>query len=194
LITIAIFGSPGTFVNHLVDVTVASVLLVGYSLGHMSRQQRRASLYLLMSFIIFFACYFSLSLKYHYERHAKRRDRYPQELIEWVRQNEGEILSEDSLIPIMAAKHPYISDPFMLRVILQKDDSLKNMLLTRIKKKEFSGIILIRDPVRDKQWYSSMHLGLDVVQAVLEHYEETETDQKNWFHIYQPVSDYGETS
>jgi len=184
LITTVIFGSPGTFINHLVDLTAASALLLGYSVDHVLSHQKRPFAYVAAFFLMFFALYFSVGLQKQVDQYRKHDYRYPPELVAWFQRHDGPILSEDPLIPIMAHRAPYISDPFMLRIIFQKNAALKAAVMTQIKEKKFSAIIFIENPRIFKQWYAQIHLGPEFRQTVLDHYDEARWTGR--FYVYQP--------
>jgi len=126
--TIAIFGSPGTDYNHLVDVSTASILLIGSIIYHSKSQSKKLFIYFCSILIVSSIIYNVISLRSlltDENNHVNKR--YPKEIVNIFKSDDVLVLSEDPMLPIMANKKPYILDSFMLRFL--KALIRKNILL-----------------------------------------------------------------
>ena len=173
VLTIIIFGSPGSDFNHLVDISTASILLIGSTEFSCKSKSIRSSIYI-YSFLIVFSVTYNLPsltrlLKDDNKNIAKR---YPQEIINLFKQDDVKVLSEDPMIPILANKRPYLLDPFMLRLIILNSSSIRSSVFDSINHKKFSAIVFNADPLKGTEWYSSTHFGYDFVNKVIYNYKE----------------------
>ena len=126
----------------------------------------------------------------HRNKYQNNHYHYPDDLITLIEQNDGTVLSEDPLLPIVAHKSPYLADPFMLRIILEKNDSIKKTLLEDIARKDFSLIVFMFNPCeklfwQGKAWYSEIHFGDEFTKTVIENYKPTQSFGN--CHVYSPI-------
>ena len=172
ILTVFLYGSPGVVFNHLVDLSAASVLFVGYA-GFSARSkitQPSTGIYVaLMVFIIFRNLWMVNEGLADYK---SGRNKYPEQLTEFVMRQEGILLSEDPLLPIFINKKPYLLDPFMLRLVMQNDVAIRAKVVEDIRVKKYSAIVFVKDPLDNTAWYSDTHFGDTFMINVLEHYQE----------------------
>ncbi len=171
MITVVILGSPGTDYNHFVDFATASIILIA-SRGFMIMPKiTKYNLSLFVVFLVVAIVYNSISL---YSLFADENNRmakhYPEEVVDFIKSEDGIVISEDPLFPLLADEHPYLLDAFMLRFILLKDEKIKLVLINKIQNKEYSGIIFNKNPVEDIEGYNNAHFGLEFTQAVISNY------------------------
>jgi len=169
VITVFIFGSPGTNYNHLADFSTASILLIG---SMWSFSKLPITKYFCMICIIISIAYNLLSVKLVFAGEDDHMGiRYPKEIIDVIRQNDAEVISENPMLPIIANKQPYLLDPFMFRLIFLKDENFRFSAINSINQKKYSAIIFMYDPLIDVKWYSDAHFGYDFIQAVIKNYK-----------------------
>lgn len=173
MLTIIIFGAPGIDYNQLVDISTASILLIGSTEFTYKSKNIRTSIYI-YSFLIVFSIMYNLpSLKSKlndgYKNIAKR---YPKEIINIIKQDDVKVLSENPMLPIIANKRPYVLDAFMLRLMIRNNSSIKSSIFDSINHKKFSAIVFNRDPLKDIGWYSHTHYGYDFINKVIYNYKE----------------------
>ncbi len=163
--TLAIYGSPGTDFNHLLDVQVAAVTLMAVWI---SRVEGRPSLFATQALAI--AGFLALSpawLAYRRADIVPERQRFAMTL-RALSPHPGLILSENPLLPILAHQEPYLLDPFMFRAIMERDPSFADPLWRMLEKRKFSAVVLEKDPATryGRWWYTSMHFGPGFIEAL----------------------------
>jgi hypothetical protein len=187
VITMAIFGSPGTAGNHLLDVQVASVILLATWVANGTSQlQRRLGVYALALLILVAA----LPLLRHirtwsawYHPHQFHR------VIEVIGPTNGPILSENPVIPALAGQHPYVLDPWMVQLLRKHSPGFEGPLLERLRNRAFSAVVLSADPSKKvvRLWYDTVAFGPGFAPTLLENYQLATVVDKDW--IYIPVAE-----
>jgi multisubunit Na+/H+ antiporter MnhB subunit len=173
IITLIIFGSPGTYFNHLVDISTASILLIGSTEFTNKSKNIRPSIYIYLFLIIFSVMYnVPYQIDLLNDDYSNLSKRYPIEVINIFKKDSVKVLSENPMLPIIAKKSPYILDPFMLRLIIRNDSAIRDSVFNSISHKEFSAIVFAQDPLREIWWYSNRHFGYDFVKKVIDNYQE----------------------
>src|SRR5271165_2210923 len=134
-ITILIFGSPGTAANHLLDVQVASVILLAAWVGNStSARQKQIAIYLLALLTIIAAVPLVRHLRASsawYHPHQFRR------VIEAIEPKDKPILSENPVIPVLAGQYSYVLDPWMVQLLRKRIPHFEEPLLERLRNREF---------------------------------------------------------
>ena len=184
IITVLLYGSPGVVFNHLVDISAASLLFVGYA-GFSTRSmiiRPSAGIYIVL--MIFTMMKNLWMISDGLAEYKLGRNKYPEHITDFVKQQEGILLSEDPLLPVFANKKPYMLDPFMLRLVMQNDAAIRTMVVTRIINKKYSAIVFVKDPLENKDWYSDLHFGETFMINVLGNYKESV--RMGEYVIYQP--------
>jgi hypothetical protein len=187
VITMAIFGSPGTAGNHLLDVQVASVILLATWVANGTSQlQRRLGVYALALLILVAA----LPLLRHirtwsawYHPHQFQR------VIEVIGPTNGPILSENPVIPALAGQYPYVLDPWMVQLLGKHFPGFEGPLLERLRNRAFSAVVLSADPSKKvvRLWYDTVAFGPGFAPTLLENYQLATVVDKDW--IYIPVAE-----
>ena len=93
-------------------------------------------------------------------------------LIAAVQRCPGTVLSESPLLPVLAGDRPVLLDPFAFRVAAMKKPELTDDLVARLRAREFACVVLEMDPQteRGRGWYTNVHLGAPILDALLAHY------------------------
>jgi hypothetical protein len=186
--TLVIFASPGTGPNHLVDLEVASALVValGLSDAGVGVAFRRAALVLLAGSAF-------LTAASHVQRaeRTRPRDSRISAALAAAGETDRPLLSEDPLVPIAAGQTPWVLDPFMLRIARLRDPDLAAPLLAGLRSREFGAVILLEplDPA-SLGWYEQEHFGPGFAEAVRARY--VLFGRAGGYYIYLPRSDQKE--
>jgi hypothetical protein len=173
LVTIVIFGSPGTELNHLIDMHVAAVLLFVLSLSRLPEFGQIGTGLLAMS--LFISC-FPSARDFHGDflrpRFRQDAERILASLPPTAAGSEP-LLAENPLLILKIGKTPYLLDPFMFRVFIAKHPELGRDLWDRIKQQRFPVILLEHDPrtPEGKIWYTEMHFGGEFLQDLNQNYD-----------------------
>lgn len=171
LVTAVIFGSPGTSRNHLLDLQLAAVILVGTWLADGGDPALKdAGLYALGLATLLAAVPALHALDA--EDRALPGDRF-EKVIVFIGNTQEPILAENPALPVLAGQRPYAIDPFMVRVLRERDASLREPLLDELRNRTFAAVVLSsRDPSTDagKTWYEKDIFGPRFLPVLSENY------------------------
>ena len=164
-VTSIIFGSPGTDTNHLLDLHVASIVLVATLIAGGTAAADFGSAALLVSAL---AASLSLVSGLANAKTEQRRGRI-EEALRLIPDRSRPILAQNPLVPVVAGQRPYIVDPFMIRLNVERDPSFGQPLWERIRRQEFAAVVFERDPEAARELYKVI-LGEPFVNEVEQHY------------------------
>jgi hypothetical protein len=107
---------------------------------------------------------------------GKRVDAHGQ-LIAALNECGGSMVSESPLIPIVAGLRPVVMDPFAFRVVALNRPDIGDDLVARVRRREFTCVILEQDPAipGGYAWYANVNLTAPVRDAILEFYRHDRT-------------------
>lgn len=163
-VTTIIFGSPGTDTNHLLDLHVASLIMVAsLSTG---RQRVAAGFSQVALVVAALAASLSLVSGLMNAGTEQRRGRLA-EALALIADTSRPILAQNALVPIAAGQRPFVIDPFLLRLNTERDPAFGAPLWDAIRRQRFSAVVFERDPVVARELYKVI-LGerfLDEVQG-----------------------------
>jgi hypothetical protein len=184
--TVMIFGSPGTAANHLLDVQVASVILLATWIANSpSWPQKQLSVYGLGLLTLIAA----IPLLQHIRTwNAWYRPHQFQRVIEVIGPASGPILSENPVIPALAGQYPYVLDPWMVQLLQKRRVGFAEPLLDRLRNRSFSAVVLSADPAHEnvRRWYDTVSFGPGFTPVLLENYKLSIVIDKDW--IYVPIA------
>jgi hypothetical protein len=149
--TAAIYGSPGTHSNHLVDVTAASLLVLCVPVVH-SRALQRAftGISVLLALV---AAGFCLRQVVQIDREGVKRQMNAALADADQSAVNGPILSEAPLLSILRGERPYMLDPFIFRAVRAKHPEIAEKLWEDLDRHHFKAVIL-RSPADDPRFSS----------------------------------------
>lgn len=166
-VTTLVFGSPGTDTNHLVDLHVASIVLAASWLAtRKTPEYDFASAALVVAAL---AATLSLVSGLANARTEARRGRFA-EALRLIPDTSRPILAQNPLVPVAAGQRPYLLDPFLIRVHVDRDPSFGEPLWRAIRAHSFSAVVLERDPGTVPDLYRLI-LGDRFVQEIERSYE-----------------------
>jgi hypothetical protein len=183
--SLLIISSPGIDFNHLVDLSVASILLIGTNFAeNNNKYQKKYYMFYILIILISIIYYIpntQKELKTFISGHYKQKF----DLIEYIKNDNGIIVSEDPLITIMAHdSRPYLLDPFTVDLISKRYKNYKIQINNKILNKEFSKIIFQRDPESKIDFYYNSHFGKDFIHNVFKNYQKAKVF--NEYYVYVP--------
>ncbi|HET7824239.1 MAG TPA: hypothetical protein VFK90_02855 [Anaeromyxobacter sp.] len=159
---LGVLASPGTGVNHLVDVEVAAAAVLGAAWlapGAAARVARLAGPAAAAAGLAVAVATFREDLASSRLLEARAVARALPA---------GAVLSEDPLVPIAAGTRPVLLDPWMLRLAGERDPALVRGLAGEIATGRYASIVLLRDlddPEADA-WFAHGNLGHDVAEEI----------------------------
>jgi hypothetical protein len=189
LITMLIFGSPGTAGNHLLDVQVASViLLAAWTENATSARQKELRVYALVLLTLVAAIPLLRHVKVWsrwYHPHQFHR------IIEVIGHSDKPILAENPIIPALAGQYPYVLDPWMVQLLRKQSPGFERPLLERLRNREFGAVVLSTGEASGKgglYWYDTVCFAPGFVSALTENYRLAQVIDHDW--IYLPITDF----
>ena len=189
-VTGVVLLDPGAFINHLLDLQVLSVVVVGEV---WSRSSLRAGGLSLLSVAMAAALLAASAAAYRQNvaihsdvrallhRETEPRDRVPR-LAGEVGTGES-ILSEDPYIPVSRGERPVVLDPFMLWSIARKHPEWRRDLVRRIENHEFDKVILFYQPADALLWYRRVHFGAEIIHAIETSYRPAKHVDGYWIYV-----------
>jgi hypothetical protein len=165
--TILIYGSPGTHINHFVDMYAAAVLVIG-ALAWQARHLR-LPVAIITLLLILYAAQNSLR-QIGAIRGNDIKEQMQAALADAAKSPiDGPILAEDPLLPILADQRPYMLDPFMFRAIRARRPKIADRFWQDLANRRFKAVILHKSP-SDPSFSADDN---DFGPGFIEHLEET---------------------
>ena len=143
--TVAIFASPGTDHNHLIDLLVACILALACRFPkeeHYSKAYNACFLFLSIG-IVFMWIPGTLSIKDHIDPIGRPTRDTIREISRELGPQSKNILSENPLVPLLMGERPIVLDAFSLRVIAQKYPAVEMDFTRKIENHFFEAIVLL---------------------------------------------------
>jgi hypothetical protein len=185
--TIVVLASPGTsYTNQLIDLFVASLLLVGWALVRHPGWRTPASVLLVVLSLAAARQSARAVWDHDLRDQARQLSAERASLAATLASAESPVLSESPELLIAARQRPYLLDPFALRVVtLRRPDVLRDVT-SKLDARFFSRVVLMFDPESPggKGWYTNMDLGWPIVSRILANYEPVSAT--GGFRVYGP--------
>jgi hypothetical protein len=178
LVTLALMTDIGAVSNHLLDLSVLAVLLVGHLWVEFGRGSSAAPIRMLVAVVVLWSLAGSYLLDMHGDvKHGARSalGRLPASTDPLASHvpSDARLLAEDATIDAEAGRHPVVLDPFMLLRVLADHPEWEAELVRRIERHEFDRVVLLADhvladgviEVENPRWERE-HFGRPVVAAI----------------------------
>jgi hypothetical protein len=137
--TVAIFGTPGTNINHLIDLHAAAIVF----LATRCRAGRFGGIAMIAPLLL--AC-ISACVNLQQARHIQLEQRRAtmEAVLADVANSPvpGPMLSENPLLPIVAGQRPYLLDAYMFRVLSARQPSVARKMWDDIAGQRFSAVVI----------------------------------------------------
>ncbi len=181
--TLFIFGSEGIVGNHLIDIHIASVLVIA---AFISEYRIEADMAIKCCFIV-------LIIASTLNAHSLKQDLKKQPLLASMRQtaelvnDNKNMISENPWLPIIMGRHVYMLDPWMFRLIDIKKPVLVESFYKRLDSGGFDCIVFDQDPNAPwiPDWFDYSHFGRNFMNYVFKTYRQRENYGP--YYIYIPV-------
>ena len=190
LATSVVLVDPGAYVNHLLDIQVLSLLVIGELWRHLSPAPQRSLTWASLAIVVLLVAASALTFRenvslrrdFHVLVHGTAdRDRLPR-LAGAIAPGER-ILSEDPFVSVSRDVRPVILDSYMLLTLLERHPEWRRDLLERIEEAEFDKVVLYYVPSEAPQWYERIHLGTGVIRAVERRYRPARRVDGYWIYV-----------
>jgi hypothetical protein len=178
-VTGVIFASPGTtMTSHIVDAYVAAIILITATIATQTGPIRTLGTVTLVTVTVWAAAQNLILIAGMIERGVVREQQEGwRQLVTTLNGCGGSVLSESPVIPILTGHRPVILDPFGFRVVAVNKPEIVDDLTARLKRREFSCVVLEHDPATPAGygWYSNVNLGDTVRDTVVQFYKYDRT-------------------
>lgn len=180
---LVVFASPGTGVNHLVELEAAAAAVLGTAWIGATGAARLARVLAPAAALAGAVVATGLARE---DGHTARMEEVRQ--VAAALPAGGRVMSEDPLVPLVAGGRPEVLDPWMLRLAAEADPPLVQPLLEDLRGGAFAAVVLFQDldsEIADP-WYLRGNLGMSVVEAIRVGYRFSE--RRGRYRIYVPVT------
>jgi hypothetical protein len=164
-----LFATRGTGFNQLVDLHVASVVLLAVAIDRAQVPEDLGSIALAAATA---AGTLLAVVRFDAEDRGGHREACEALVAELPREG-GPILSENPLIPVVAGERAFLLDPFMFMVVSRNRPDLVDDLRARLAAKKFRAVVLRSDPATEMGRYllKHIHLGPEFLEALEASYD-----------------------
>jgi hypothetical protein len=182
--TLLIFGSPGTNVNHLVDLDAAAVLVMATQFNS-SRAGRTVALTAIV--IVAVASVHHLWHTVDIMREA-RHSQMLAALAETHRSPiDGPLLSENPLLPILEGDRPYMLDSFMFRTARMQRPRIADKFWKDLSERRFRAVILNSPPSEKSYRTNGGDFGPGFIEALGKNYALDGVHGEYFVYLPKPV-------
>ena len=200
LVTLLLMTDIGVASNHLLDLEVLSLLLVGRLWVEQGRNQPAIGV------VVPIAVLWAITSVYVTDMHPDVRNAvrsalgrpaaaYPAEPLGNLLPEGTQLLSEDATVAVTSGRLPTVLDPFMLVRIVERRPEWGTDLVRRLDEHEFGRIALLADHVRSDgsidvahpRWRRE-HFGDEIVEAIARNYRFRAFAESYAVYIPEPVS------
>ena len=143
--TFAIFSSPGTDSNHLIDLLIACILVLALQFQRdekFSKGFNFCFLFLIVG-ILFMWIPGTISIKDHIEPVGRPTRDTIRAIAEELGPQTKNILSENPMVPLLMGQRPIVMDAFSLRVIARESPAVQADFTRKIENHFFGAIVLL---------------------------------------------------
>ncbi|HUK19992.1 MAG TPA: hypothetical protein VLV45_00380 [Gemmatimonadales bacterium] len=152
LLTLAIFASPGTDWNHLLDLLGASALVLGATLVDRPADVRKIAFLPAGVAAVTFVSLLPgmVSVKSVIERNGKPERWQVGAIAARLGGGAHEVLSEDPIVPVVLGERPVVLDPFNLRLLAARRPEVAASFEQRMDTHRFGAVILVDYSASDR--------------------------------------------
>jgi hypothetical protein len=168
IVTLLIFSSDGIEGNHLIDLQVASAILVVDWAFQAGAPEFAIAASAASCLIVWVGLVVNYGSTDKVPVRAQLKD-----VIHSIGRTDQTILSENPLVPIVAGQQPYLIDPFCFRLVLEKRPSLGEPMWQMLHEHRFAAVVLTQNPNSDdgRDFYAEIVFGLEFLKRLQQDYE-----------------------
>lgn len=145
-VTVAVFGSPGTDDNHVLDVELAAILFVGTQIARRRVDPSLAGSALgVVSLCLTWGLY-SFPL-------PQAQTETIQAVLKDARGGDGPLLAENPWLAIWAGERPVMMDPYLFRLLASQNETIGDDLTRKLASRAFRAVVL-EHTLDDESWYN----------------------------------------
>ena len=171
-VTTAVFSFEGTDTNHLLDLFVAALVMTAAAAARDGGETGHRHVTFAPAALVVAALAASLSLVSGLiNREAEQRWGTIPDALSYVHDTSRPILAENPILSVARHEQPYVLDPFMFRLVRERNPPFGDPLWQKLRQQQFAAVILDRDPHTDRgrDWYRAF-FGEGFVDEMERHY------------------------
>ncbi|HOP28352.1 MAG TPA: hypothetical protein P5120_18225 [Spirochaetota bacterium] len=181
-VTLFIFGSEGIVGNHLIDLHIASVLVIA---GVISEYKLTTGTVIKCSAAVILIAFFINS---HGLRQVHKKEPFLLHINKTAESLKDKklIFAQNPWLPILMEKDVYHLDPFMFRIIDMEKPELLTAFYKRLDRGGFDAVVFDQNPLAPwiPEWYDYSHFGRNFMNHVHGRYSFKENF--GLYYIYAP--------
>jgi hypothetical protein len=167
--TAAIYGSPGTNCNHLVDLQASAVVVIAASFQSCRPWGRCAAL--AATAIVLISAILS-GVKTVSIMRENRHGTMMSALADADRSTAtGPLLAENPILPILQGRRPYMLDSFMFRAVWMRDPKIADRFWNDLSRRQFRAVILSGPPWDSTRSGNAGNFGPGFIDLLQQDYE-----------------------
>jgi hypothetical protein len=179
--TAAIYGSPGTNCNHLVDLQAAAVVVIATNLWSCRAWGRCAAM--AATAIVLVSAILS-GFKTASIMRENRHGTMMAALADADRSKAtGPLLSENPILPILQGRRPYMLDSFMFRAVWMRDPKIADRFWDDLSRRHFRAVILSGPPWDPTRSGSAGDFGPGFIDLLQWNYESIAVHGEYWVYL-----------
>lgn len=169
VVTLAIFATPGVWMNHFADLHVISALVLVHAMSHANRAWRAIAT---SAVVIAVVCGVGLTAVRAAGRDRSDRMWSYRVAAEWLADRPGDILADQPMVPIVAHRRVFVVDSFLHRAHLAARPGHAQRLIDVIRRRGFAAAVIDVDMTSTPEAaiIANAELGPDIMRALLEEY------------------------
>ena len=140
--TLAVFATPGAWLNHFCDLQAASALLIAFAVADAARPWRLAGI--AAASLVLAAGVVTGAARAAGGDRSDRLASY-RAVLRWLDGHPGEVLADQPMIPVLAGRRPFIIDSFIFRANVAADPIRLTPLLEALATRRFAAVVVDAD-------------------------------------------------
>jgi hypothetical protein len=167
--TMAVFATPGTWMNHFADLQAAAALLIAIAVARTEGAWKRGAAIVAAGALA--GGIAATTLRAAGPDRSDRLRSY-QLVLDWLDDHPGDILADQLMLPVLAGRRSFVIDSMILRAHLDAGRLDLRPLLSAVEKGRFVAVILDEDvPATSPQaLIARSEFGAAYMRALLERY------------------------
>jgi hypothetical protein len=179
--TVAIYGSPGTNCNHLIDLQAAAVLVIAASFQSCRPWGRYGAI--VATAIVLVSTLYS-GFKTVGILRENRHGQMMAALADADRSTAaGPLLSENPILPILLGHTPYLLDSFMFRTVWMRDPKIADRFWNDLSRRHFRAVILTGPPWDRSRSGDSGNFGPGFIDSLQRNYDVVGVHGEYWVYL-----------
>ncbi len=184
--TLYIFTSAGVWFNHLMEIQVAALIVIGFAITRSEAVGRLLIASLAALALVGSGVYVD---RWQAMKHVDHRSELL-ETVEFLKDVPAPLLAESPLVPLARNERPWLAEPFSVRVMGEYDPTLLKPLWKAMDDRRFGALVLLSQPPEPRwdNWLTYTHFGKDFIGYVDRNYVFVKKIGHYYIYLPRPAS------